>query len=163
MDAGKYAGDDFPASDELWSIDLIVFYLYEIQKFMSNVDQITIPFIVEIDIPDSVPVIQFIIDKVLVFRDMADQSIPAEGNAHAVAGKVVGSDLLFWLQLDFGGEKGIAADLICPRTGIIAGFQQQKRIVLKKIQRNRRDTGVQMPAFADIRGGQRIVFDCFVG
>jgi len=51
---------------------------------------------------------------------MADQGIPAKGDADAAPGKVVGRDLLFQLEQDFGGKTGVVADLVCPGAGIVA-------------------------------------------
>ncbi len=94
---------------------------------------------------------------------MTDQGISAEGDSHTVPGEIIGSDLLLQLQLDLGDKMSIMTDFICPGPGIVAGFQEKKRLVLKEFQRNRRNAGIQMPAAADIGSSQGIIADRLIG
>lgn len=66
--------------------------------------------------------VQLVIDQALVFRHMTDQGVGAEGDSHAIAGQIVGCNLLLQLQFDVRKEMGAAADFVSPFSGIIAGF-----------------------------------------
>ena len=50
---------------------------------------------------------------------MADQSIRAERNPHAIPGQIISCDLLIQFQLYFGNDMSIVADTVCTGAGII--------------------------------------------
>ena len=65
---------------------------------------VAVSAVIEIDVTGSILIVEFVEKKRLLFWYMADQNVTTEGDTHPVAGEVVGSDLLFGLQLDFRDE-----------------------------------------------------------
>ena len=95
---------------------------------------------------------------------MADQDVAVEGNAHSVAGQVVGRDLLLRLQLDPGREMAaVVAELFRPGPGVVAAFEQQESVLPERLQRHGRDGGLQMAAVFDVGEGEGIALQPFVG
>ena len=86
--------------------------------------------------------IQLVIDQAFILWHVADQGIGTERDPHAVTGQIVGCNLLFQLQFDLREEMSAAADFVGPFSGIIACFQEQEGLILKKLQGNWRDAGV---------------------
>lgn len=76
----------------------------DFQEFSDGKWLVAVSAVIKIDIAGGILVVEFVEEKRLFFWHMADQDIAAEGDAHPVAGEVVGSDLLFGLQLDFRDE-----------------------------------------------------------
>lgn len=76
----------------------------DFQEFPNGKWLVAVSAVIEIDVAESVLIVEFVEKKRLLFWYMADQNVTTEGDAHPVAGEVVGSDLLFGLQLDFRDE-----------------------------------------------------------
>ena len=66
--------------------------------------------------------VQLVVHQMLLIRYMADQGVGTEGDAHALAGQVVGCDLLVQLQTDFGQKMGIVENPVRAFPGVISAF-----------------------------------------
>lgn len=118
---------------------------HQLQELDHHPGHIPIPFIIEIHVPHGIRIGQLIVNQAVVVRHMADQDVAVEGNAHSVAGQVVGRDLLLRLQLDPGREMAaVVAELFRPGPGVVAAFEQQESVLPERLQRHGREGRVQM-------------------
>ena len=76
----------------------------DFQEFSDGKWLVAVSAVIKIDIAGGILIVEFVEEKRLFFWHMADQDVTTEGDAHPVAGEIVGSDLLFGLQLDFRDE-----------------------------------------------------------
>ena len=90
-----------------------------IQKSTDYFWHVPVSFVIEIHFPERILMAQLIVYQMLLVRHMADQGVGTEGNAHALAGKVISCDLLIQFQLYFGNDMSIVADTVCTGAGII--------------------------------------------
>ena len=84
--------------------------------------QIPVPFIVKMYPAGGFLVAELKEDQAFADRYPVDQDVAGERDAHAVGGKVVGSDLLVQLETDVRNKMGRVADALCTAAGIIARF-----------------------------------------
>ena len=66
--------------------------------------------------------VQLVVHQVFLIRQMADQGVGTEGDAHALAGQVVGCDLLVQLQPYLWKKMGIVENPVRAFSGIISAF-----------------------------------------
>ena len=90
-----------------------------IQKSTDYFWHVPVSFVIEIHFPERILMAQLIVYQMLLVRHMADQGVGTEGNAHALAGKVISCDLLIQFQLYFGNDMSIVADTVCTGACII--------------------------------------------
>ena len=93
-----------------------------IQKSTDYFWHVPVSFVIEIHFPERILMAQLIVYQMLLVRHMADQGVGTEGNAHALAGKVISCDLLVKLQTDFGQKMGVMKNPVRAFPGIISAF-----------------------------------------
>lgn len=79
-------------------------------------------FVIEIHFPERILMAQLIVYQMLLVRHMADQGVGTEGNAHALAGKVISCDLLIQLQTHLWKEVGIVEDSVSAFPCVVSAF-----------------------------------------
>ena len=66
--------------------------------------------------------VQLVVHQMLLIRYMADQGVGTEGDAHALAGQVVGCDLLVQLQTYLWKKMGVMKNPVRAFPGVISAF-----------------------------------------
>ena len=66
--------------------------------------------------------VQLVVHQMLLIRYMADQGVGTEGDAHALAGQVVGCDLLVQLQTYLWKKMGVMKNPVRAFPCVISAF-----------------------------------------
>ena len=93
-----------------------------IQKSTDYFWHVPVSFVIEIHFPERILMAQLIVYQMLLVRHMADQGVGTEGNAHALAGKVISCDLLIQLRTHLWKEVGIVEDSVSAFPCVVSAF-----------------------------------------